>query len=362
MRKLTFACVLILLWSIAFQLNAQNLLNTSSWTVGTGSVSGFSQNGVTAENSRELGKNHIGKQVVLWKASPESVSGPDGGWNSSLHTINHTVTHRFSVWIKKTNSNSGTTYFGCWSTNNILTLSGVVNNNPYFWAGDLPKLNRWYLIVGFVHKSNHAGTTNIGGIYDGTTGEKVTTITDFKFKSGTPSVSHRSYLYYDTNTLNRQYFYAPRIDPINGNEPSIDKLLKINTNAKLTVSYDGSGNQVQNFYCGDANHCSPPSARIQSSNTEIDTTERNDTNIDLDNHFRLFPNPTKNYITLSIGKDLKKDIRTIRLYNINSVLVKEIKNSKDLSQIDLSTVAVGVYFLHVHMKKGKSITKKIIKH
>lgn len=30
---------------------AQNLLDTSTWTVGSGSVSGFSQNGSTSENT-----------------------------------------------------------------------------------------------------------------------------------------------------------------------------------------------------------------------------------------------------------------------------------------------------------------------
>ena len=31
--------------------NAQNLLNTSTWTVGSGSVSGFGQNGSSSENN-----------------------------------------------------------------------------------------------------------------------------------------------------------------------------------------------------------------------------------------------------------------------------------------------------------------------
>ncbi len=350
-----------------------NLLNAhlSNWTIGSGSVTGFGQNGVTAENSRELGKNHIGEQVVLWKATPQAASGPDGGWNSSYYNINSARTHRFSVWIKKTNSNHGTTYFGCRSNNNILTLAGTVNNNAYFWSGDLPKLNRWYLLVGYVHKSSHTGTTNTGGIYDGTTGEKVKSITDFKFKSGTPNVAHRSYLFYDTNILDRQYFYEPRIDPITGAEPTINELLKINTDSKIIISYDTAGNQTQNFYCGDPKYCSPVAAKATTKKKIKEVLYSEDVSqeiitIDedvptLDHHLDLYPNPTKNVITLSMGQDLNNEVHTIRLYSLNSVLIKEIKHLDSLTQIDLSALPVGVYFLHLHLRTGKSITKKIVK-
>ena len=128
--------------------------------------------------------------------------------------------------MDKTNSNDGTTYFGFnANSSGSLRLDGTYNNNPYFWSGDLPKLNRWYLLVGYVHKSSHTGTANTGGIYDGTTGEKIKTITDYKLKNTVTSLRHRSYLYFDTNTLDRQYFYEPRIEPITGNEPTILELL-----------------------------------------------------------------------------------------------------------------------------------------
>ena len=350
-------------------LLAPYLLN---WTVGTGSVSGFSPNGNLSENNRELGKNHIGEEVVLWKATPDASSNADGGWNSGWPVALGTRSYRFSVWIKKTNSNDGSTYFGFnANSSGSLRLNGTYHSNPYFMAGDLPKLNRWYLLVGYVHKSSHTGTTNTGGIYDGTTGEKVRTITDYKLKNTVTALRHRSYLYYDTNILDRQYFYAPRIDEITGNEPTLHELLKINDDSKLILSYDIAGNQTQNFYCGDPSFCSLPAARkqekaahgtatketISSKEQEKDPHEE----IDATNLIQVYPNPTSGFVTLRLENTLLKNIHSIKLYNSNSVLVKSINPKNKNIQLDLSNMASGIYFIHIHVKEGKSITKKIIK-
>ena len=343
-----------------------------NWVVGTGSVSGFGQNGATSENSRELGRNHIGEEVVLWKATPDASSNADGGWNTSwIYGINHNTSYRYSVWIKKTNSNYGSTYFGFYANGSgSLRLNGTYNSNPYFFAGDLPKLNRWYLLVGYVHKSSHTGTTNTGGIYDGTTGEKVRTITDYKLKNTVTALSHRSYLYYDSNTLDRHYFYAPRIDRINGNEPTIDELLKINNDSKIILSYDVAGNQKQNFYCAAPTYCAPPAARkqeekeedyVSSREEETHENEEEDTNKPiLDNYLHVYPNPTSDFVTLRVEETLLSTIHSIKLYNTNSVLVKTIHPRNNI-QLDLSNMASGVYFIHIHVNGGKSITKKIIK-
>ncbi|MGG8496432.1 T9SS type A sorting domain-containing protein [Tenacibaculum sp. TC6] len=355
--------------------NSVNLLAPylPNWNVGNGSVSGFGQNGSTSENSRELGRNHIGEEVILWKATPDNSSNADGGWNTNwVYGINSTISYRYSVWIKKTNSSDGTTYFGFYANEEgSLRLDGTYNSNPYFFVGDLPKLNRWYLLVGYVHKSSHTGTTNTGGIYDGTTGEKVRTITDYKLKSTVNSLRHRSYLYYDTNTLDRQYFFEPRIDPVNGNEPTIEELLKINNDSKLVLSYDAASNQTQSFYCGDPSYCAPPAAREQekekesiSSTAEESSNEKSKEEIDntlqLDGQVHIYPNPTSGWATLRLEETLLKNIHSIKLYNTNSILIQNITPSTN-TQLDLSTMASGVYFVHIHVNRGKSITKKVIK-
>ncbi len=357
--KVTLFYTIVLLTT--YSLASQNLLDLSSWNIGQGSVAGFSKQGGDSGNIRELGRNHIGKEVVLWKAVPSGAASHsgDGGFNTSYVNINNNYTYRFSVWIKKTNSNYGTTYFGFRANSSgSLKLDGTYKGNAYFFAGDLPKLNRWYLLVAYVHKSSHTGTANTGGIYDGTTGLKVRTITDYKTKNTATRLQHRAYLYYDKNTLDRQYFYEPRIDKIDGNESTIDELLKINKGSKIILTYDAAGNQTQNFYCDDPATCSPTAAKTETAETKEEIESAID-NI-VDNHLNIYPNPTSGLITLSIGATLLKSISTIGLYNANSLLIKTIKPDSKV-KIDLSNMPSGVYFIHSHVNGGKSITKKIIK-
>lgn len=196
----------------------QNLVPSDSWTVSSGSIGVFNQNGSSSMNIRELGMNPFGKQSILWKAVPDAGNEADGGWGTQDFSIDRNRMHRFAVWIKKTGSAEGTTYFGC-KTDDILNLSGGANSNPYFWAGDLPILNKWYLLVGYVHAYNDPSTNNYGGIYDGETGIKISSITDFKFSPSSIYAVHRTYLYYDTNTSDRQYFYDPQVYALDGNLP-----------------------------------------------------------------------------------------------------------------------------------------------
>lgn len=209
-------------------LFAQNLLDMSGWAIGTGSTTGFSQNGSTSENTREWGTGPHGNRVVFWKAIPDANYDADGGWNASYVSIDHTKMYRFSVWLKKTGSQNGYSYLGCTAAGDLVTdLNGTANGNPYFWYGSLPQLDRWYLVVGYIHGSGDNSTTTYGGIYDGSTGTKHAILQDFKFQTSTTAVQHRSYLYYDPETTDRQYFYAPRVDEVNGNEPTIAELLGI---------------------------------------------------------------------------------------------------------------------------------------
>lgn len=341
-----------------------NLIDTNTWTVSSGSVSGFLQHGLTSENNREYGKNHIGKEEILWKASPDSNGGSSGGFSSDLFNIDRQKSHRFTIWLKKTNSNDGSSLYGCLANQNgILNLNGTVQNDPYFLIGDLPKLNRWYLLVGYVHHKNYNSSVNLGGIYDGTTGEKIQSLIDFKFNSNATNVRLHSYLQNDNNILDRKYFYSPRIDPIFGNEPTIEELLKINNDSKLIVSYDVSGNQTQNFYCNNKDFCSPPSAKKKIKENTFSSTDINEEEIieDLSESVFVYPNPTSGYINIKLKESFIPNIHSISLYNVNSSLVKEISDKKEIINLDISELANGVYILHIHLKEGKSITKKIVK-
>jgi hypothetical protein len=226
MKKKSLLNIVIATFLIGFafieQAKAQNLLDLQGWSVGQGSSGVFNQNGQTSENAREWGIGPHGQPVILWKSKPEGNANDDGGWNSSYFSINYASMYRFTIWLKKTNSTDGYSYFGC---ANVLNLDGTDNGNPYFWYGDLPELNKWYLVAGYVHGSGDTSTTNYGGIYDGVNGNKVADITDFKFAVGAGTTNHRTYLYYDPNVNDQQFFYAPRVEVVNGDEPPIPALL-----------------------------------------------------------------------------------------------------------------------------------------
>lgn len=209
-----------------------NFIPSYSWTIGEGSVGKFGQNGATSENSREFGIGPYGDRVILWKGGNDADSNADGGWNTNTFPIDHTKKYRVSVWIKKTNSNSGTTYFGIYTP--VLRLSGSSQSNPYFFCGDLPSLDKWYLVVGYIFGSGENPTATEGGIWDGETGTKVRSWSypggqcngDYKFSTSSVNQRHRSYLYYDTTVEDRQYFWDPRFEEVNGGEPSIEGLLR----------------------------------------------------------------------------------------------------------------------------------------
>jgi hypothetical protein len=245
MKKVVTLLVLLICNQIFAQIN---LLDTSTWTVGNGTVTGFWKNGTDAENVRELGTDPHGNNSVLWKAVPDAGYDADGGWNSPYMAADHTKTYRFSVWLKKTNSNDGVTYFGPYAydaNNNANTrlLDGTVNGNVYFFAGDLPQLDTWYLLVGFLRESGYSSTVSEGGIYD-LNGVKVQNLTDYKFSSTSTQMRHRAYLFIDTNTSDRQFFWEPTLYEVNGQEPTVAELIDPNSGSGGSTVWTTSGNDI----------------------------------------------------------------------------------------------------------------------
>jgi len=211
-----------------------SLINASSWVVGTsGTQPGFTPNGPATKNRIITGLGPRGYNATLWEAlNTDAVANDDGGWDTVYSTVDTRKTYRFSVWIKKTNSNDGNTYFGL----NNASIKHLDNTNPaiypYFFLGDLPTLDTWYLLVGYVYAYDLSQTPSLGGVYN-ERGEKVISFhgitngdSDYKFTSASdPQLIHRAYLYYDTTIGDRQYFFNPRIEVIDGSELSIDELL-----------------------------------------------------------------------------------------------------------------------------------------
>jgi hypothetical protein len=210
------------------------ILDYTVWQNGqTGGVGNFSQNGSTSENNRILGLDPFGKETVLWEATPDATSGADGGWNHNIAAADtdNTKMYRFSVWVNRTVTGNGSFYLGCNGYGSVAGVfnrsDGTTNNtNPYFWVGT-PSQGVWTLVVGHVWPEGSGGGSQHpdSGRYT-LAGGKVGGIThDFVWRSETTSARHRSYLYYTTDTNTRQRWAYPRVDVIDGTEPTIDELL-----------------------------------------------------------------------------------------------------------------------------------------
>ena len=226
--------------------NTNILTPYNLWTLGTGGTTGFSPNGSASENARVLvNDDPWGGTSVVWETRPDSTSGPDGGWNTGYYAADRTKTHRSSVWVRKTSSsNGGTFYFGLHTQGNpIRNDNGNAQSNPYFTYIGISSLtqNQWYLVVGHILPTG--SHTNVrhpdSGWYQngskisdksyGNVGSK-----DVRFNTSSTSLYHRTYHFYCTNTSARLQFAAPRIDLCDGNEPSISDLLNINSPQNVT--------------------------------------------------------------------------------------------------------------------------------
>jgi hypothetical protein len=225
--------VKLLIFFIAVAGIAQNnLLDTSNWTVGQGNVDGYTIYGPNQENERINGIDPYENTSVLWVGVPSGDGSQDGGVYSPYVNIDPTKTYRLSIWMKKTGSNVGGSYFGLHirdsqGAHSAQNFGGSINSNPYFMANkDLPQLDKWYLLVAFVHPTGYSGASQ-AAIYDSETGAVVTgiSINDYKFGPGSSTLRNRALLWKDTNVGDRQYYWNPAIYEVNNQEPSIQELL-----------------------------------------------------------------------------------------------------------------------------------------
>ena len=80
--------------------------------------------------------------------------------------------------------------------------------------------------------------------------------------------------------------------------------------------------------------------------------------------FNVYPNPTKDHITLNINSFKNIDI-ALELFDASGKLIlKQIvkfDKTKSEQQINISSVASGIYFLKIIPKEGDVQTIKLIK-
>lgn len=208
------------------------ILDYTTWQAGTiGSASGFSRNGNNEENHRVLGLDPWGRETVLWEAQPDDVSGADGGFVSGTFPVDSTKMYRFVSWVKRNSNSNGRYYLGTYGynpNNGILGRSnGTVYTNPYFWSNITTFIpDEWHCVVGHIWpEGSGVGSSHPdSGVYD-SQGNRIANISqDFVWQTGTTLSRYRTYLYYGTDTTQRQWWCYPRVDELNGTEPTLQDI------------------------------------------------------------------------------------------------------------------------------------------
>lgn len=216
-------------------LQTSNILpDPGFWQTGTGGSTGYGANGSSTEQLRAvISDDPWGRQSVIWRTTPDATSGADGGWNSSYYNVDVQYTYRYSVWVRRHTSGTGGTFYMGMNPNPIRNDNGSSQGNPYFTYPSISSLthNQWYLVVAHVFYAGYSGGrhpksgwyengTKISDKSYGNCGDQ-----DTRWDETTTTARHRAYHYYTTNTSSGIEFAYPRIDKIDGNEPTIEQLL-----------------------------------------------------------------------------------------------------------------------------------------
>ncbi len=213
-------------------IRSASLITTSSWVAGTEAPVDYVFNG--DGNSLMLDSTPYGDLNIVWDISnQDAASDADGGWNTSRFPVDHTKLYRFSVWVRRKTIGNGSTYFGprAYDLTSVIDvyarLTGTASSNPYFYVDTWDyEPDDWVLLVAHVWPST-SGTGDYHvdtGLYS-TSGEKIGSCVDYIWQNTTIDAIHRTYLFYSTNTTTNQQMYDPRVDLVDGNEPTISELI-----------------------------------------------------------------------------------------------------------------------------------------
>jgi len=217
-----------------------SLIDTSAWAAAqTSSVGVYSANQTTGtENARVSDTDPWGNISVVWETRASGDGNADGGWDTSTLTIDKTKLYRFSVWVRRTSSTSGGTfYLGTGSNDSVYsTTDGTAKGNPYWECVTTSALtqNQWYLVCGHIYPygttytGNHPDTgyfTVAGGPVKVSNVGFCNIVSDLKWGASATWGQHRCYHYYCGDSTTKLQFAYPRVDLCDGNQPSIAELL-----------------------------------------------------------------------------------------------------------------------------------------
>ncbi len=224
-------------YSVAQNLIASDLLE---WVNGeSGATTSFSQFG--GNNSRILVDGPHGAQVTVWSATSTATtasSGQSGGWIHTGIDINTSKTYRIAFWMKSTgttvcNNNAAFYTSPVEGGANVSALRIATNMSEMYWPSlytrELPTW-KWMLVIGYVYGKDTTTYDLPSGVFDPSTfdGNSAPTFTTYNYKFPNSHTALNLKLRNDLwncQVGEVQYSYMPRIEEVNGLEPSIAELI-----------------------------------------------------------------------------------------------------------------------------------------
>lgn len=185
--------------------------------------------------------NPWGKTDIMWKAENDAASTTDGGMyyglNNNTHIpVNNKQNYRFSVWVKNVATTGSmqvhhtSTYSSQTSAIETITYTDGTSGGTVS-SISTSNTNEWFLLVGYLYQ--------YGSVYDNvpptsvyrTNGAVVATTRPRKMNPTTLYALFRTPRFSSTDGYG--YFYRPRMDLIDGNEPTITDLLNGQENSNI---------------------------------------------------------------------------------------------------------------------------------
>ena len=220
----------------AGEKSGPNLVDLSAWPASTGTlpagpanVPGWQNHAHITDESRwakTIGPD--GASVAVIQTGQTDATEDGGGNFSNRFAIDKNKAYEFTTYIQVTELDKHRIYFGFdGSASLVNALNGAADGNPYF-AYPYPDANsglksgHWYKIVGYIMPAGSGNLVNwsdLGGIYDVESGERVADVTNYRWNETQPAGATgavRFFNYYDQ--AKQGYFtnyYQPEVHEIN---------------------------------------------------------------------------------------------------------------------------------------------------
>ena len=197
-----------------FDSGINNLL-VQDWELGEWSIWDYLVYWSASESDRILGLNPTWVQDVVWESGSTDTGDNDGWWQNTSIVLDTSKTYRVSSWFKKTgNLTTWVSYLWTnWPVSSVKSWASTTN--PYFWLWDFPEIDKWFLVVWYIHPIGYTGTEAQWWIYSTDSLENLgIPRDDFIHQAWNTIGRHRAYLRVINDSSIHQQFYDPRYEEI----------------------------------------------------------------------------------------------------------------------------------------------------